>query len=77
LLVIHDRADREVPFVHGERLAALWPEAELHAPTGLGHRRILRDPAVIADAVRFIQDGVRPPASELVREVDRLLDANP
>jgi pimeloyl-ACP methyl ester carboxylesterase len=74
LLVVHDRGDREVPFVHGERLAEAWREATLHATDGLGHRRILRDPAVIDEVIGFIRHGVAPPASELVREVDRLLE---
>jgi hypothetical protein len=74
LLVIHDREDREIPFLHGEELAAAWPDAKLHATRGLGHRRILRDPGVITDAVSFLREGVRPPASDLVREVDRYLD---
>jgi pimeloyl-ACP methyl ester carboxylesterase len=74
LLVIHDRSDREVPFVHGERLAAAWRHATLHATDGLGHRRVLRDAAVIDQVVAFLQYGVTPPASELVREVDRLLE---
>jgi pimeloyl-ACP methyl ester carboxylesterase len=73
LLVIHDEADREVPFRHGERLVAAWRHAKLQATHGLGHRRILRDDQVIAEAVAFLQYGVSPPASELVREVDRLL----
>jgi pimeloyl-ACP methyl ester carboxylesterase len=73
LLVIHDRDDREVPFVHGERLAATWQNATLHATSGLGHRRILRDDAVIAEVVDFVRQAVAPPASELVREVDRML----
>ena len=63
----------EVPFVHGERLAATWRDAKLHATAGLCHRRILRDDDVIAEAVRFIGHGIAPPASELVLEVDRLL----
>lgn len=75
LLIIHDRADREVAFAQGERLAALWPSAVLHATEGLGHRRILRDPGVVAAAVELITQGVPAPASELVREVDRLLGA--
>jgi alpha-beta hydrolase superfamily lysophospholipase len=74
LLVVHDRDDREVPFVHGERLAATWREAALHATEGLGHRRVLRDRAVIDEVVAFVRHGVAAPASELVREVDRLLD---
>jgi pimeloyl-ACP methyl ester carboxylesterase len=73
LLIVHDRLDREVPFAHGERLAEVWRQAHLHATSGLGHRRILRDEEVIAEVVEFAKHGVRPPASELVREVDRLL----
>jgi pimeloyl-ACP methyl ester carboxylesterase len=73
LLVVHDRDDREVSFVHAERLAATWRQAQLHATSGLGHRRILRDDAVIAEIVGFVRHGVTPPASPLVREVDRLL----
>ena len=74
LLVIHDRGDREVSFEDGQRLALLWPDAELMATDGLGHRRILRDPAVIARVVQAVHEGVQPPASDLVREVDRCLD---
>ena len=73
LLVVHDRDDREVAFVHAERLAAIWRNAALHPTSGLGHRRILRDPAVVADVTEFLRHGVAAPASELVREVDRLL----
>lgn len=74
LLVIHDRDDREVAFVHAERLAAIWRGALLVPTAGLGHRRVLRDPAVVSEVVRFVADGVAPPVSPLVREVDRLLD---
>lgn len=73
LLVVHDRDDREVAFLHAERLAAIWRNATLHATTGLGHRRILRDDAVISDVVDFLRHGVAAPVSELVLEVDRLL----
>jgi hypothetical protein len=73
LLVIHDHADSEVPFTHGERLVATWRQARLHATAGLGHRRILRDDRVIAETVDFVSQQIAAPASELVREVDRLL----
>ena len=51
LLVIHDRADKEVPCAEGEALAAAWPNGSLVTTVGLGHRRILHDQAVIAHAV--------------------------
>ena len=74
LLVIHDRSDREVDFEHGARLAAAWPNAQLRETDGLGHRKILRDPDVLAATIDFVRLGLPPPISDLVREVDRQLD---
>ncbi|HEX6275212.1 MAG TPA: alpha/beta fold hydrolase [Polyangiaceae bacterium] len=54
LLVIHDQDDREVPIQAGELVAGSWPAAELVRTQGLGHRRILREPAVVARAVEFL-----------------------
>ena len=53
-LVIHDRGDKEAPWHVGAATAAAWPDAVLHSTEALGHRRILRDPAVVAAAVSFI-----------------------
>lgn len=55
LLVIHDHDDREVPFFHGERTAAAWPDARLIETRGLGHRRILRDPRMITHVTDFMR----------------------
>lgn len=52
-LIVHDRGDREVPFLSAQALHRAWPGAELVATEGLGHRRLLSDPAVIGRAVRF------------------------
>jgi alpha-beta hydrolase superfamily lysophospholipase len=54
-LVIHDRGDREIPWSEAALLAETWPRAELHATEGLGHRKLLRDPSVIALATRYVQ----------------------
>lgn len=54
-LVIHDRNDGEVPFSDGEALVARWPQAELMAVDGPGHRRILRDPEVVNRIVDFMR----------------------
>jgi pimeloyl-ACP methyl ester carboxylesterase len=54
LLVIHDRGDAEVAWQHGRSIARAWPGAELLLTDGLGHRRILRDPDVVAAAVAFV-----------------------
>ena len=75
LLVIHDRYDREVPVHHAEHLIRAWPSARLLVTEGLGHRRILRDRTVLREVVEAVRQGVPLPASDLVREVDRLVDA--
>jgi pimeloyl-ACP methyl ester carboxylesterase len=56
LLVVHDENDREVPIASGELLASRWPGAELARTRGLGHRRILKDPAVIERVVSFVAE---------------------
>jgi pimeloyl-ACP methyl ester carboxylesterase len=55
-LVVHDVQDREVGPEHGRAVADAWPAARLLQTEGLGHRRLLRDPAVIDEAVRFVTD---------------------
>ena len=54
LLVIHDLEDRETGHAGSAALVRSWPGAQLHTTVGLGHRRILRDPAVSAAVARFI-----------------------
>ena len=53
-LVIHDENDRDVPWQEGAALANAWPGAQFVRTSGLGHRRILRDPDVIARVTAFI-----------------------
>lgn len=54
LLVIHDAGDRDVPVDEGRRYAKAWPAARMMVTQGLGHHRLLADPAVVAAAVDFI-----------------------
>jgi hypothetical protein len=51
---VHDRHDKEVPYADGARVADAWPAARLHTTESLGHQRILRDPAVVAEVTRFV-----------------------
>ncbi len=53
LLVIHDLEDKETGHAGSAALVRSWPGAQLHTTVGLGHRRILRDPAVSAAVARF------------------------
>jgi len=53
LLVIHDRQDNEIPHTDGTELARRHPRGQIHSTDGLGHRRVLRDRAVIDRVTRF------------------------
>ena len=53
-LIIHDRGDFRIPISDGRALARSWPDTELVETRGLGHHRILRDPAVLRRAARFL-----------------------
>jgi len=53
-LIVHDRADREVPAACGERLHEAWADSRLLLTEGLGHRRVLADDEVIAAARDFL-----------------------
>lgn len=59
-LVVHDPADREVPWAHAQAIADAWPGSRLLAADGLGHNRLLRDPGVLAAATDFIHALPRP-----------------
>jgi hypothetical protein len=72
LLVLHDDGDRDVLPIHGRRLVQTWPSARLITTDGLGHRRILRDPGVIAGAITFVTAGAPTAAGDLRRA---MLDA--
>lgn len=53
-LIVHDLGDAEVPWADGEQYARYWPGARLLSTDGLGHRRILADPSVVAAACDWI-----------------------
>jgi pimeloyl-ACP methyl ester carboxylesterase len=53
-LLVHDRDDQDVPYGHAVEIADAWPGARLVGTSGLGHRAILRDPAVIREVVAFL-----------------------
>jgi len=54
LLTVHDPNDRETRYADSLALAKVWPDAELVTVSGLGHWRLLRDPATVARAVDFV-----------------------
>jgi pimeloyl-ACP methyl ester carboxylesterase len=79
LLVIHDQDDRAVPIEQGRALAEASPRAQLWPISGLGHNRMLADPAVVQTAVEFLRTGrvaARPvqPASSDQASDQRMLE---
>lgn len=56
ILVVHDKNDKEVRFENAQRLHQAWPLSKLLATSGLGHRRVLKDPEVIQKVVEFIHE---------------------
>jgi pimeloyl-ACP methyl ester carboxylesterase len=54
ITLFHDRRDRDVSFAESVAIAQVWQGARLVETAGLGHRRILRDAAVIQQTVDFI-----------------------
>lgn len=57
-LIVHDLADRDVPWEEGERYARFWPGARLLSVNGLGHHKIVNDPDVIAAGAAFLRGEV-------------------
>lgn len=60
LLVVHDREDREVPWEHGSSIAEAWPGARLISTEGLGHKRLVNEPAIVRAAVDFVSAPSEP-----------------
>lgn len=54
LLLVHDQNDNETHWSDSVAIADLWSGARLETTVGLGHRRVLRDPAVISEIVGFV-----------------------
>jgi pimeloyl-ACP methyl ester carboxylesterase len=52
-LIVHDRSDREVPFLSAQALHRAWPGSTLMATEGLGHRKLLADASVVERAAKF------------------------
>lgn len=53
-LIIHDRADKETSYDASVALTEALANARLISTDGLGHRRILRDPGVVAATIAHV-----------------------
>lgn len=62
-LIVHDAEDPETAPSEAETLLRAWPGAKLMVTHGLGHYRLLRDPAVVREIAGFIGPPERTAAS--------------
>jgi pimeloyl-ACP methyl ester carboxylesterase len=63
ILIAHDKEDRTISVKDSEQQARRYPTVDLLVTRGLGHRRILSDPAVIQAGITHIQ--LHPSARKL------------
>lgn len=52
-LVVHDLEDNTVPHAAAQTLVGHLPDPRLHTTSGLGHRRLLKDPGVVGIVADF------------------------
>jgi pimeloyl-ACP methyl ester carboxylesterase len=55
-LLVYDRGDPEVPLEHFQDILDQWKQGTAFETAGLGHNRILRDPAAIDAVVGYLRD---------------------
>jgi pimeloyl-ACP methyl ester carboxylesterase len=56
-LIVHDRADKDIPVEEAESLANVWPGARLLVTDRYGHNRILIAREVVREVVAFLNEG--------------------
>ena len=54
ILIVHDRLDGTTPYLDSRRAAEQSADLRLHSTEGLGHKRILTDPAVVRLVVEHL-----------------------
>lgn len=54
IMLVHDPEDDDTPFARSAELAALRPSASIAAVSGVGHSRILSDPAALEQIADFV-----------------------
>ncbi|MBW8843530.1 MAG: alpha/beta hydrolase [Burkholderiales bacterium] len=65
-LIVHDRGDVTAPLAGSETLLAGLPAGRLHVTEGLGHRRLLSDPAVMRQVSEHFAGAAPAPALRIV-----------
>lgn len=56
VLLVHDKNDGVVPYTDAQRLAEVWPKAQILMTENYGHNRIIREIEPIREVVKFISE---------------------
>lgn len=68
-LYVHSADDQVVPIADARAASAAWPHARLLTVDGLGHLRLLVEPAVIEAVLRFVAPGAAAPSAPPVHHL--------
>jgi len=75
-LIAHSEDDPIIPLAAGLAVAAAWSGSHFLRLSGLGHRRILRDAAVVEAVLRFVIEGRRNAASSNLAPASTLSESD-
>jgi pimeloyl-ACP methyl ester carboxylesterase len=70
MLIVHDKDDRTIPYTDSKILSEKTDNVYLHTTEGLGHKRILRDNAVIDVITAYIFNGQLQSDKQLMKNVN-------
>ena len=68
MLIVHDKDDRTIPYMVSKILSEKTDNVDLHTTEGLGHKRLLRDKAVVDFITRYIFNGQLRRDEELIKK---------
>jgi len=69
MLIVHDKDDRTIPYTDSKMLSEKTDNVFLYTTEGLGHKRILRDNAVVDVITAYILNGQPQSDEELKKNV--------
>jgi Serine aminopeptidase, S33 len=70
MLILHDKDDRTIPYLDSKILSNKTDNVNLHTTEGLGHKRILKDKAVVNVITSYIFNGQPQKDEQLMKNVN-------
>jgi hypothetical protein len=72
MLIVHDKDDRTIPYRDSKILSEKTDKIFLHTTEGLGHKRILKDNAVVDVITAYLLNGEFQKDDQLIKNVNLL-----